>query len=198
MFRFKLDIAGEVQMDRGISRFADGVADYRPVWGVIEDDFYALEKDQFKSEGAEGGEAWQELSPEYAKWKEAHFPGKPILERAGVLETSLTSASGAGTVRIEERKTLTLGSSIPYAIYHQSIAPRVRLPRRPEINLTEAFKRTVMHHIQVYLVEIATRSGFRQGLTPTSAAKAASYFGVGMWPGAGQSPVSGLLGGLHF
>ena len=56
MFRFRLEIAGEVQMDRGIARFADGVADYRPIWSVIEDDFYALEQDQFKSQGAEGGQ----------------------------------------------------------------------------------------------------------------------------------------------
>lgn len=197
MFRFRLDIAGEVQMDRGIARFADGIADYRPIWGVIEDDFYALQKDQFKSEGAEGGAQWQELSPEYAKWKEKHYPGKPILQRSGDLEASLTNPNDPNTVRIEQRKTLTLGSKIPYAIYHQSPGPRKRLPRRPEIMLTEEFKRAVMHHIQVYLVEIASRSGFRSGLAPTSAAKAGSFFGVGAWPGAGQIPVFGG-GGLHF
>jgi hypothetical protein len=44
MFRFRLEIAGQVEMDRGIARYADGVADHRPIWPVIEDDFYALEK----------------------------------------------------------------------------------------------------------------------------------------------------------
>ena len=130
-------------MDRGIARFADGVSDYRPVWPMIEDDFYALEKRQFESVGAAGGEKWPELSPEYRGWKEAHYPGKPILERTGDLVRSLTNANDPNAVRIEDRRTLTLGTRIPYAIYHQSIQPRRVLPRRPEIMLTEGFKRMV-------------------------------------------------------
>lgn len=176
MFRFRLDIAGEVQLDRGIARFSEGVADYRPIWPVIEDDFYAQEKDQFKTEGTEGGEKWQRLSAEYSGWKEAHFPGKPILERTGDLMRSLTQPNDPNGVRIEERKTLTLGSKIPYAIYHQSILPRKsKLPRRPEIALTEAFKRGVMHHLQAYLVQVATQSGFRSGWTPGTAESLAAY-----------------------
>lgn len=199
MIRFKLNIAGEVQMDRGIQRFTEGIADYRPVWPVIEDDFYATEKDQFKSEGAEGGDSWQPLSPAYAAWKEAHFAGKPILQREGDLMASLTSGNDPNAVKIEERRTLTLGSKVPYAIYHQSLAERKsRLPRRPEINLPEAFKRSVMHHIQAYLVEIASKSGFRSGLAPTSSARAGGYFGAGSWAGAGQNPVKSVFGGLNF
>jgi phage gpG-like protein len=163
MFRFRLDIAGEVQMDRGIARFADGVSDYRPIWGVIESDFYALEQRQFATAGAAGGASWPALSPEYSAWKEMRFPGKPILERTGDLMSSLTDPNHPQTVRIEERKTLTLGTRVPYAIYHQSTAPRTRLPRRPEIMLTEEFKRTVMHHVQQYLVQMATKLGFRTG-----------------------------------
>jgi phage gpG-like protein len=161
-----LEIAGEVQMDRGIARFSDGVTDYRPIWPSIEDDFYAQVKDQFKTEGAAGGEKWQELSPEYAGWKAVNFPGKPILQRSGDLMKSLTSGSDPNAIKREERKTLTLGSSVPYAIYHQSPAPRKVLPRRPEIMLTEPFKRGVMRIMQTYLVQMATASGFRHGLTP--------------------------------
>lgn len=175
MFRFRLDIAGEIQMDRGIARFADGVADYRPIWPVIEDDFYALEKDQFQTEGAEGGERWRELSAATAAWKEVHFPGTRILERTGDLERSLTNPNDPNTVRVEERKTLTLGTRVPYAIYHQSPKPRKRLPRRQEIQLTEEFKRTVMHHVQTYLVQIANASGFRQGLGPLDVSRLAGY-----------------------
>jgi len=163
MFRFRLDIAGEVQMDRGIARFSDGVADYRPIWGVIEDEFYVLEHAQFKTEGEEGGDWWQILSLEYGKWKEAHYPGRLILERTGDLERSLTTGRDPNSVKIEQRKTLTLGSKIPYAIYHQSIEPRGVLPRRPPIMLPEKFKRTVMHHMHGYLVQVATQSGFRPG-----------------------------------
>lgn len=197
MFRFKMDIAGDVQIDRGIARFADCVADYRPIWSVIEDDFYAQEKDQFKTEGSEGGEKWQPLSPAYAGWKQRHFPGKPILQRSGDLEKSLTTGDDPNSVKIEGRKVLTLGTRLPYAIYHQSLAPRRVLPWRPEIRLTEAFARSVMHHIQTYLVQIASASGFRTGLGPIQVSKFASMFGVGVAP-RGARPRRIKHGGLAF
>jgi len=83
-------------------------------------------------------------------------------------------------VRVRERKTLTLGSKIPYAIYHQSPAPRKRLPRRPEIMLTEEFKRGVMHHMQVYLVQMASQLGLRNGMGPYESSRVAHAFGRGM------------------
>jgi phage gpG-like protein len=185
MFRFRLEVAGEVQMDRGIARFADGVADYRPVWPVIEDEFYGIEKAQFQTQGAEGGDAWKTLTPEYAAWKEAHFPGKPILQRTGDLVRSLTTASDPNAVHIEGRKTLTLGSKIPYAIYHQT--GTIRMDERPEIRLSEQHRRLLMNHVHVYLVEIASKSGFRTGLAPTVASKFGSLFGAGIAP-HGTSP----------
>ena len=92
---------------------------------------------------------------------------------------------------------LTLGTKLPYAIYHQSILPRTRLPRRPEINLPEAFARSVMHHIQTYLVQIASQSGFRTGLGPLQTSKFASMFGVGVAP-RGARPHKLKDGGLAF
>ena len=173
MFRFRLEIAGEVQMDRAIARFADGVSDYRPIWPVIADEFYAMEMDQFKSEGEGGGEKWAPLSPEYAGYKEAHFPGKPILERTGDLKRSLTDGNDVNAVRIEERKTLTLGSRLPYALYHQT--GTASMPERQEIQFVEVVKRTMMSHIHAYLVQIATQSGFRRGMTPIDVSNLAGY-----------------------
>ena len=92
MFRFRLEIAGEVQMDRGIARFADGISDYRPVWSVIEYDFYAMAKRASSRRKARpAGKSGLLLSEKYAGWKEAHFPGKPILERSGGFQ-SLTDS----------------------------------------------------------------------------------------------------------
>ncbi len=183
MFRFRLEVAGESLMDRGIGRFADGVSDYRPIWPVIEDDFYAHMAERFKSEGAKGGgERWQELSAEYAGWKEARFPGKPILQRSGDLMRSLTSGNDPNAVKREERRTLTLGSKVPYGIYHQSPAPRRRLPRRPPMLVDAAFKRGVMRHLQAYVVQVATQSGFRRGLTPIESARLGAKFGRGIPP----------------
>ena len=146
---------------------------------MIEDDFYAEEKAQFASEGADGGERWQELSPEYAGWKEAHYPGQPIMQRTGSLERSLTSGNDPNAVKIEAWKTLTLGSKVPYGIYHQSLDPRTKLPRRPLIQLTNAFKTGTMRNLQAYLVQIATQVGFRAGLTPIQSAGLSARTGGG-------------------
>lgn len=175
MFRFRMEIAGQVQMDRGIARFADGVADYRGVWPVIADDFYAQVKDQFKSEGTEGGDKWQELTPVYAKYKEAHWPGKPILQRTGNLMTSLTTQNDPNSVYIAARKTLTLGSRVSYARFHQTGTGR--MAARPEIQLTELFKRLAMKNVHSYLVQIASQSGFRQGLTPVDVSRIGAFLG---------------------
>jgi phage gpG-like protein len=192
---------------RFVTSFADGLADYRPIWPVIEDDFYAQEKAQFQTEGSEGGEkwaalsgsSWEEVSEQgrdasgrfakkqrvihggYAAWKEAHYPGKPILERTGDLVSSLTNPNDPNTVRVEGRKTLTLGSRIPYAIYHQKGTEK--MPARPEIQLTEAFKRTAMHHVQTYLVQIASQSGFRTGLGPLDLSGMMGSWARGKTPG---------------
>lgn len=182
MFRFQMNIAGEVQLDRGIARFADGVSDLRPIWPVIADEFYADERDQFATQGAAGGEAWAPLSPEYAGWKEMHYPGQPILQRTGDLMRSLTSASDANAVNVQSRKGLTLGTRVPYAIYHQSIAPRRVLPRRPEIQLSAEFKKTVMRQLQVYLVQVATDAGFRTGLGPLDVSRLVAATGSGIPP----------------
>ena len=185
MFRFRMEIAGQAQLDRGIARFADGVADYRPIWPVIADDFYASVAEQFKTVGEAGGDRWKELTPAYAKYKEAAFPGQPILQRTGSLASSLTNPKDSNAVYIEARKTLTLGSRLSYAVFHQTGTSK--MAARPEIQLTEAFKREAMRNIQVYLVQIASASGFRTGLKPTDVTRmesaASSYFA--MHPGAG-------------
>jgi len=182
MFRFRMDIAGEVQLDRGIARFADGVTDYREIWPSVAEEFYADEKDQFATQGAAGGEAWAPLSPAYAGWKEIKYPGQPILQRTGDLYRSLTSKGDPNSVFVAARKALTLGSRLPYAIYHQSIAPRKVLPRRPEIQLSPEFKKTVMRQIQAYLVQVATQSGFRTGLGTLDVSKLAAKTGSGIPP----------------
>lgn len=160
MIRLRLEIAGEVQLDRAITRFTEGVADYRPVWPAISDDFRSLERRQFATEGAAGGgERWAALTAAYARWKAVRFPGKPILQRTGRLVGSLTDRSHPDAIEQAERMTLSLGTRVQYGLYHQRGTPRMQ--QRRGIQFTEAFKRAAMAHVQGYLVEMATRGGWR-------------------------------------
>jgi len=172
MLRFTIDISGDVQLDRAITRFSEGVSDYRPIWPLIYGEFQAEVKGQFETEGAQGGAAWAPLSGAYSAWKVRTYPGKPILERTGDLKRSLTERDAPGAVFRPEPRQLTMGSDVPYAVYHQKGTGK--MPARPEIELTEKWKREVMRNLQDYLVMRATQLGFRTGMDPDAVSRISS------------------------
>jgi len=159
-----IEVAGETAIHRGIARISEGLDDCRPVWPAIEDDFYALEKAQFASQGAEGGSPWAPLALSTAKWRAVRFPGNPILVRTGDLEKSLTDPHDPNAVCVEGRGELTLGSRLPYGLYHQTGTRR--MPARPLIQFSEAFRSAVMRHIQTYLARLASESGLQSEEAP--------------------------------
>lgn len=165
MFRFRMVVAGEVEMDRGLARFTDGIADWRPIWPVFGDNFYAHLKSVFSTEGEAGAGKWAPLSEKYAAWKARRYPGRPILQRTGRLEASLTDRHAEGARYEATPKSLTIGSTVKYGIFHQTGGDH--LPQRKEIALPEPVKRELMRIAQMYLVQIASSAGFRRGLTPT-------------------------------
>lgn len=70
----------------------------------------------------------------YMAWKQAHVGFVyPLLKLTGVALRSITVPGSSGAVRIIGKKSMTLGSSIDYLIYHQSSAPRKKMPYRPVI-----------------------------------------------------------------
>src|SRR5579862_181317 len=144
MLRLSIEVAGQAGIERGIDRVTEGLADYRPLWRSIEDDFYGLEKEQFRTEGAAIGPRWTALSASYGKWKETHFPGRLILHRTGDLMHSLTDRQDPNAVCVEERETVTLGTSIPYAHFHQQ--GTAKMQARPLMAATADFQRRIREH----------------------------------------------------
>ena len=169
MLRFHMNVGGKTRMDRGIARIAEGIADYRPVWAAIEDEFHAQMANQFRTKGEEAGAPWAPLSEAYAAWKEAHYPGRPILQRTGDLYRSLTDSHDPNAVRVAEGKLLKLGSRIAYATYHQQGTRR--MPARKEIQLSETFKQSIAHRLRAHLIQIAGQSGFRRGRSAAGGSK---------------------------
>lgn len=109
--RFSLD---ETRKPRDfLNHLADWVADQQ--------------KDLFETEGASNPPAWPALSPRYALWKRAHYPGTKILERTGDLKKAVTERP-FGTEVITDSQ-FTFGTSLPYALFHQ-LGVAGRLPKR--------------------------------------------------------------------
>lgn len=81
---------GPTQWHYGFSRFAEVLSDWRPVFQAIVDDWIKSETAQFSTQGAYGfGKQWQPLSDAYAKWKDEHAPGKPLLVLTGSMRNAV-------------------------------------------------------------------------------------------------------------
>lgn len=96
-----------------------GLADLSPVWrGPVYRIFQDFIKVHFDSGGSYSGDQWAPLSPRYAAWKEKHYPGKGILRREDDLFKSLQD--GPDKVLRVTPDSAEMGTSVPYAVYHQA------------------------------------------------------------------------------
>lgn len=108
-------------------RVLGAMRDLQPLYEqVLEPAFYEWQEERFASEG--GDQKWERLSAGYAAWKARNFPGRTILVREGVMREGLTTRGGRYQVRRMDARELELGTSAPYAAYHQFGTGR--MPRR--------------------------------------------------------------------
>lgn len=157
--RLTVEIQGEAKLDYAIGSISDQIDDWREVWPEVELVFYRATLDQFRTEGARGGERWKPLSDSYRKWKELKYPGQPILVLTGRLRRSLTATGSEESIRIREKKSLTLGSSTPYGRYHQSGTRRMAA-RPPLVFLRNDYGKIVSRMFR-YAERIGRDAGFK-------------------------------------
>lgn len=151
---FSIEIEGVEVFSRAFNRLEAGIDDFRSIWPNVAKEFYAIEHEQFESEGSHGASGkWAPLSPAYKKWKEKHFPGQPILKLTNSLYESLTSPDAPASIFRMDREEMTLGSKEPYAVVHQRT--------RPPISLNQDDKRRLQKAIQAGLVAFTRRAGFQ-------------------------------------
>ena len=134
-----MNITGELvnfnEFTAKVNRAIAAVSDLSPVFLTIANDWY---KDNHRVI-PEGGEKqregqYEDLSDAYAEYKESTLGWTyPILRFDGWLAASITVPGSDGSLCVIGKQSLTLGTLIPYAIYHQSSAPRHKMPYRPFI-----------------------------------------------------------------
>jgi phage gpG-like protein len=113
---FTADLNSE-PVEQALRAFQASLAEPSPALAEIADDFRAMVTEQFASEGRSGGTPWAALAPSTAPRRRA---GTSLLNVTGALLASLTDAGAPGHVEETDSQTLTLGSRLPYAIYHQT------------------------------------------------------------------------------
>jgi phage gpG-like protein len=140
--------ANSESVEQALESFQNSLADNSPALKLIADDFREMISEQFATEGAAGGTPWAGLAPSTLR---ARRGGSGILNSTSVLLASLTDPDSAGHVEKTDGQSLSIGSSLPYALFHQTGAGRGfglasilsgrglgrGLPMRPIIVLTE-------------------------------------------------------------
>jgi hypothetical protein len=154
MFRINLSVEGEVVIDRVLQGIEDRTRDLTPVWPTVVTIFRGIVAKAFATEGGSTGAPWAPLAPRtQADRKRQGFPpAHPILQRTGKLMRALTIGEGAAVVTTPvSLRYVVSNQETPYFKYHQSRAPRTRLPRRAPVLLTADDRTAIVHPIRLWI-----------------------------------------------
>jgi hypothetical protein len=162
--RLGVQLAGLKEITARIGGMQDRAADPQPSLEVVANLLELHVAKTFATEGAHSGNVWPPLAPSTVKARTRRWgyyrhaptggagPSAPILVWRGQLRGSF----GRGHpqhVRVVSPSGLIWGSSVAYAIYHQSTRPRSRLPRRPPIAFRDEFQQRelLFQPVRLYL-----------------------------------------------
>lgn len=149
-------VLGSQQLLRSLTRIISASHDLSGAFEEFGEEFREVEKERFD---AEGFGDWPPLSPAYAARKLRLYGNKPILRATDALYQSLTIKGAPGNVSIVQPMSADFGTSIPYAVFHQTGTSR--MPARPEILLREEDKRRLVRAVQRHLIATGQSAGFQ-------------------------------------
>lgn len=139
-------IANDEAFQDVLDKLAKQTSDFRIPFGLIANHFYRGNRKIFKLKGTGLYQDFGGFSPNAP----ARFQGEtmtrrnayrlrkirevgfdyPMLVKDGELAASLVGPNNQGSELFIGRGELTMGTSVPHAIYHQSDKPRKKIPQR--------------------------------------------------------------------
>lgn len=126
---FDFDKINQKKLEGLLDLLGEQINDFRIPFMLMASAYYRGRKRIFtlKSSGL-----YQDLSPEYKKRKKRRLGfAYPILRGVNRnIEGSITSNSHKYSVFHLDKSELVIGTKVPYGKYHQSDAPRTRIPLR--------------------------------------------------------------------
>jgi phage gpG-like protein len=148
-----IEVFGEVELSRQLLRFTRVAEDMSPAFRDIHRDFLDVERRQFEGQGIGPAGKWAPLAESTKAHKASAGLDPRILIGTERLFKSLTDEGDADHVYTVTADSMHIGSRVDYGKYHQSRAPRTRLPRRPPVDLRESTKKKWVKYIQAWLIE---------------------------------------------
>lgn len=139
-------------LDLRFSKYAERTSNLSPVFMQVGEEYRKEVKKQFESEGMHGGQPWVGLSRlTIADRRRKSFGIGPILVRTGDLKNSLTKRT-AQTINVVTPRMWIYGTSVQYGIFHQSRAPRRKIPRRAFLVITAKFRLFVVRALHKFII----------------------------------------------
>ena len=139
-----------------INKFGDQVSDLRFPLIQIAREFYKTNKFIFKVsgpgkyadfQGPKIANTWQnpglprkrtrngnmtayQWTKTQADYEGVNRRGYPLLRATGALERSITNDGDVNAIKVITKKSLVIGTSVPYGVHHQYGAPKANVPMR--------------------------------------------------------------------
>lgn len=127
-----------------IKAAGDRVGDLRVAFALIAKDWRKSNMAQFSLRGS--GQ-YPPLSAHYAAQKRKKYGNRPIMVATGRLRDSLTGSPNSDSIQQIGKTNLIMGTVVPYGIYHQSDAPRRKIPLRKFLFIGPEAPRTASSQI---------------------------------------------------
>ncbi|QKY78961.1 hypothetical protein Jinkies_13 [Arthrobacter phage Jinkies] len=148
MATLSFDSAGAQPFTLTLQRWQQNLGDASPAFEAMALHQLAVNARQFNARGTAETGKWAPLSPLYGRWKARVRPGKPLLVFDGDLKKTMTMP-GKG-IYIIRPTSMTVGTAVPYAKYHQNGTPTMparKLIGDPRKSDTREFGKILQRHI---------------------------------------------------
>lgn len=151
----EVEIFGEAVVRRRLLRMSASMVDAAPAFVEMAKILEEAVAADFSTQGQAGGVHWPDLAASTVERKERSSDPRvsananTVLVATGRLRGSFHEGGEDHTREISEDE-MRWGSKVPYGVYHQSTAPRERLPHRP-IQLAVPTRRSLVRVLQAQM-----------------------------------------------
>jgi phage gpG-like protein len=152
MIKASVQITGSKELVIGLRNVGNGIRDLRIPAKISLEYLQKVQiKEVFKNQGIDS--RWFPLSKKYKKWKDKHYPGRPIMVLRGRLYAGLRGNTKDSIQQIR-KNGFTWGVSTPYARIHQvgGRIGRKRIPKRKYLGLRSkdirVINRILLRHLR--------------------------------------------------
>jgi hypothetical protein len=133
----RFDVAGDVQYARAFEAAAHEAEDLTEPLEQVGDAVLRDVFEQFRTEGTFGhGSKWQELNPQYERWKREQVGDEPILVFKGTMREAMIARS---SVHVSPRRMVYDPKAPKYALRHQQ--GKDGMPQRKMVEIPETDRR---------------------------------------------------------